>query len=489
MGYSKDTFESLFTAYIENPNVISGRRSHLIKYKNNGDINGYYKWIYEQKLIKDPDFRVVLTNVGGSIFPPDILDINDNLLPIIKETITCDDLTLKYFSNLKGIPQKWIVNKNINGIQRKLPKTKDSPLSQINFKNNNVCINKLNMMVNKTIIKNLCAQYRDIPTGNSIYLFEKHNEIIDNNLIYFNIYAYSFCPIDNNIKFNISFGNSSSICFFNKSKTIISQNNLILKNNNCATCYLNYTGNNLDNYNFPSSISEDNITINIYNYRKSVTIIFKQFFCKGKYNCIIKVVLFENIFYDKFSVIINDKQYICEINDNYIFFVYRFAYIKAFRCNPSNSTQISIKTFVSGIPNNINLNKRILDNNIIPNIFIISRIIFDKEKKGNKILIIGKLAENLKDDIYYFYINIFYPKINLKCYLKPNSNYVQSRINCITNMEINSEILIENQIINSINVKKELLLINEETFIKMNLNETSQYILEKNKDSINSINN
>jgi len=55
-------------------------------------------------------------------------------------------------------------------------------------------------------------------------------------------------------------------------------------------------------------------------------------------------------------------------------------------------------------------------------------------------------------------------------------------INCITNIEINSEILIENQIINSINNRKELLLINEETLIKINLNQTSKNNFQINKE-------
>ena len=51
-----------------------------------------------------------LTNGAGSIFPPDIFNIKDDFLPIINETITCDDLTLKYFATIKAIPHKWIVN-------------------------------------------------------------------------------------------------------------------------------------------------------------------------------------------------------------------------------------------------------------------------------------------------------------------------------------------------------------------------------------------
>ena len=153
IGYSNDTFESLFNAYIENPNLISGRRTHLMTYKNNGELKGYFKWIFQQNSTKDPNFKLLLTNVGGTIFPPDILNINDELLPIINETITCDDLTLKYFANTKGIPPKWVVNDHILGIKRVLPKTKDNPLFYINIINNDICIDKLNLIADKIFLK------------------------------------------------------------------------------------------------------------------------------------------------------------------------------------------------------------------------------------------------------------------------------------------------------------------------------------------------
>ena len=142
IGYSNDTFESLFNAYIENPNLISGRWTHLITYKNNGELKGYFKWIFQQNLIKSPNFKLLLTNEGGTIFPPDILNVNDELLPIINETITFDDLTLKYFANTKGIPSKWVVDAHILWIKRVLPKTKDNHLFYINTINNDICIDK-----------------------------------------------------------------------------------------------------------------------------------------------------------------------------------------------------------------------------------------------------------------------------------------------------------------------------------------------------------
>ena len=131
IGYADDTFESLFNAYIENPNIISGRRTHLMTQSNNGDYKGYFKWIFQQNFVKEANFSLILTNVGSKIFPPDILNINEKLLLIINETITRDDLTLKYLSNIKGIPTKLVVNNNFLGIKRILPKTNDKPLYRL----------------------------------------------------------------------------------------------------------------------------------------------------------------------------------------------------------------------------------------------------------------------------------------------------------------------------------------------------------------------
>ena len=91
----------------------------------------------------------------------------------------------------------------------------------------------------------------------------------------------------------------------------------------------------------------------------------------------------------------------------------------------------------------------------------------EKEKGKSQIIIIGKLLENYKKKPYKVSINFFYPKINVECDLKPNSKYVQSKIYCIIDIEINSEIFIENQIAYSPFNHDQLLLINEETFVKL----------------------
>ena len=74
-------------------------------------------------------------------------------------------------------------------------------LFEINHYYNDICINKLNIIINKNFLKNLCVTYRDIPTGKTIYLFDIHNQRIVNKIFYFDLFAYSYCPIDNRIKF------------------------------------------------------------------------------------------------------------------------------------------------------------------------------------------------------------------------------------------------------------------------------------------------
>lgn len=475
IGYAIETFESLHNAYIENPNVISGRRSHLMNYKNNGELKGYYEWIYEQNLTNQPDFNVILTNVGGTIFPPDILNINEQLLPIIKETITCDDLTLKFFSIRKGIPQKWIFNKQVLGVSRQLPKNNDSPLYKVNMINNDKCINKMNMMINTTKLKNLCIQYRNITTGNSLYLFDIHNQEIINNILYFDMFAYSYCPMDLRIKFNVYFDNYSSICFFNKSKILSYEKKNNLKNKAIISCYMNYTGKDLDCF-IPSAKSEDNIIIHIYNSRKYLTCIFKEFFCEEINNCILKAILLENISNHNFSLAINKKYYSCKLDENEFFSIHFFPVIKNFSCYEINNLLNRTKTFISGIPSHAIINNKMTDNNFIPQTFIISRIVKENEEENKDIIIIGKLTNNLKKKFYNLNINFFYPQMVLKCNLEPNSKYVQSKIHCFNKKEINSKILIENQIIHSLIDDEEILLINEETLIKLEFNNNDDNI-------------
>jgi hypothetical protein len=424
IGYAKDTFKSLYKAYLENPNVISGRRGHLMTYKNNGELRGYFEWKFQQKLINATTFNLTLTNVGGSIFPPDILNINEDFLPIINETITCDDLTLKHLANLKGIPHKWVFNTRLMGMKKIINPNTTSTLFEINHYYNDICINKLNIIINKNFLKNLCVTYRDIPTGKTIYLFDIHNQRIVNKIFYFDLFAYSYCPIDNRIKFTIYFDNYTSKCSINETKMVYS-----MKNCSIASCYMKEFLDNkvdLNSYYFPIVKNKENIIIKIYNYRKYQPYIFNDFICEKENNCTLNIISYEDFKFSEIPLIINKKQYLCNVIKNNMFLDNKFPKFLQLKCNGLKNLFKPYKYFISGIPNNVYIKDRINDNLIIPNQFVVSGIILDNDNITNQLISNGNLVENPKKDSYSFSINIIYPKLTLECVLKANSKFVQS---------------------------------------------------------------
>ena len=114
--YSSDTIISLFECYINHPNIISGRRTHLIKYKNNMQIDRYILWNIEQKTIIKEDYNLFITTGAGALYPPDILNIEKKYMNLINETITTDDIILKYFEINKGIESIWVPNECLLGM-------------------------------------------------------------------------------------------------------------------------------------------------------------------------------------------------------------------------------------------------------------------------------------------------------------------------------------------------------------------------------------
>ena len=243
-----------------------------------------------------------------------------------------------------------------------------------------------------------------------------------------------------------------------------------------SICRMDKFDTNLNDYYFPIANSTDNLYLKIYNYRIYLTNIYKSFICKNSNNCILKTILLENITLNNFGISIDNKFYLCNITQKYKNTMNIFPFIQEFNCllfdYQSNITRI----YISGLP--INKNSKSISNNIIPKQFIISRIVANNDNIKNKqILIIGKINEDIKQDSYNFSVNFLYPKITLECNLKPNSKYVQSTIYCINNLDISSQFLIENQIIIPFNKNEELLLINEETLIRLDFIKNNRNIV------------
>ena len=474
--YSPETFESLFNSYLEYPNVISGRRSHYITYRKNGEFKKYSEWKHQQQYITNPDFNIFLTGNGGILYPPDILSINENDLSLIYETLTTDDITLKYFSYRKGISCRWVRNTNINGISGFMPKTKSMTLYFTNIRfNNDINIKKINSIYHISM-KYLCISYKKLETGLTVYLFNIHNINKLNDKIQFNIKAFSYCYILKSMIINIYFDNVKVFCHFNYSKVL--NINKYLTNKLIATCTTNSIIGNLNSYYFPKALSEnEDINIKISNYRKHIRIIFKDFYCNGMNNCFLKALFYKSVIKGYYSKIkINNNTYICKLDKDIIFInKNNFPIERNLNCKKSLKKVISRIT-LSGLPKKLWIHKN--RNNNVSNIFILSRIILD-EIIQFRIILIGKLVRNLNNSLKNLEINYIYPNFTLYCYIESRSKEMQSYIYCPNDKKINSEILLENQVLYSENNNEILLLINEETFVEIDSNSFTEIEINK----------
>ena len=454
--YAPDTFESLYNSYLKYPNLVSGRRSHYMTYNKNGELKRYLKWKNEQKNITKPDFDVFLTGSGGIIYPPDILNINDNLKFLISKSLTTDDIMLKYLETLKGIPIKWIFNKNLLGFKY-INKMAGSPLYILNTKKNynNICIKTIDISIKHTFLKKICAFYKDIQTGLTIFLFDISNITILNNKTQFYIYAYSFCPINEDIKFNLYIDKYIAQCNGN-----YLENNFKLKCN----CFINSNFYDLENYYLLKISSKKNIKI--FNYRTILKIIFKDFYNIDSNNSILLALVFKNMTKgNNFEIIFDKINYICKLNKDVIYLNNKlYPAIGDFNCTKSTKKKIN-KVYISGIPKKF-LYQYQRNINII-NSFIVVRILLSNINP-KKIIIIGKLLKNLNEDLRNLSINFNNPDLTLNCHLKTLSKLINSYIYCFSDKPIKQGIFIENQI--AYTKKKEgLILINKYTFLKDNI--------------------
>ena len=298
--YTSDTIKGLYESYIKHPNIISGRRTHLIRYKMNMEIDKYCNWIFEQKNITSPDYHIFITTGAGSLYPPDILNIEEENKHIINEVLTTDDIFLKHLEIIKGIESIWVPNKEMLGLKSPNISSQLTPDSLFynNVFINDINLNKLNIDISNEIIKNACIQYKSIKTGLVIHLFNLYNiNPKSDKLTIFNIDAYSYCPINNNIKFQIYFGKSVANCLFNKSYSIVVYNSTKYKTKKIlqAICSINKGISNFDDFLFPLVKSKDTLNIQIYNKRKYVCIIYKDFFCFNYHKCFLIALFYKNI--------------------------------------------------------------------------------------------------------------------------------------------------------------------------------------------------
>ena len=115
--YTNDLIETLYNSYLKYPNYIHARRVHKIITNYNNKVLSYNKWLQNYTFELNPSFYLFAAS-GGTLFPPNILNISDENIDEIYKCITADDIYLKYLSRKRNIKILWVPNKFLLGLKQ-----------------------------------------------------------------------------------------------------------------------------------------------------------------------------------------------------------------------------------------------------------------------------------------------------------------------------------------------------------------------------------
>lgn len=101
--YDEELIKRLYEAYKAKPNCICANRVHKpIEGK------GYCEWEYECRTELEPSTKLFVTTGWGTLFPPNILDIDSLTLEEINSCLYADDVLIYSIQQKKGIPTLWV---------------------------------------------------------------------------------------------------------------------------------------------------------------------------------------------------------------------------------------------------------------------------------------------------------------------------------------------------------------------------------------------
>jgi hypothetical protein len=98
----------LYASYLQYPHAIHAGRCHEIRYSTNGKALPYNQWRRCQTKLLRPSMNLFATGCGGVLYPPNILKLDADCLPKIRNIITADDMYLKIRENELRIPVRYV---------------------------------------------------------------------------------------------------------------------------------------------------------------------------------------------------------------------------------------------------------------------------------------------------------------------------------------------------------------------------------------------
>ena len=122
--YSNTMVSTLLKGYWQHPNCIIARRVHKKTKNPNGQLKPYKQWVYECKTVKEPSSELFATGGAGALYPPNILNISEKHLPLIKETMNADDVFLNHIEMSKKIKILYVQDKQDTMIKDEVTQSK-----------------------------------------------------------------------------------------------------------------------------------------------------------------------------------------------------------------------------------------------------------------------------------------------------------------------------------------------------------------------------
>ena len=144
--YENTTIESLLKSYLLYPNYISARRVHKMLFDSKNRLMPYQKWKKEYNEELKPSFYLFATGGAGTLYPPNILNISNVLLPEIYKCLNADDVYLKYLEIKNKIKTVYVKNNRPMGYPNYDPIVQEKALYNTNKFENDKYIKLFNIV-------------------------------------------------------------------------------------------------------------------------------------------------------------------------------------------------------------------------------------------------------------------------------------------------------------------------------------------------------
>ena len=133
--YNKHTIEELYHTHLNNPGVICAKRVHRILLNEKGELLPYEEWDLLCNSVRKPSNMLLLTGVGGVLYPPHCLS-KDTLNPeeIYRLCNNQDDIWLLNRGVVDGIKVVWAETKYVD--PPTIPKSQNVGLYKSNVNQN-----------------------------------------------------------------------------------------------------------------------------------------------------------------------------------------------------------------------------------------------------------------------------------------------------------------------------------------------------------------